>query len=92
MLLGKVTLWESPIYKFRIPEDPENDECENLKEIFIDVTGSAPPFKEPSENLKNILKEIFHTYPQIKTVLEFGAAKLKNIPFILKQGKTVYAV
>ena len=81
-------MWKTPIYKFRIPE---NEDPEKLKEIVIDVTGSAPPFKEPSESLKEVLTEIFDS-KKIETVLEFGAAKLKNIPYILKQGKTVCAV
>jgi len=85
-------LWKSPIYRFRVPISI--DESEDLKEIIIDVTGSAPPFKEPSENLKEILDEIFtpESYGKIDTVLEFGAAKLKNIPYILKKGKCVCAV
>ena len=84
-------MWESPIYRFRIPED---EDPEKLKEIVIDVTGSAPPFKEPSDALKEILDEIFKSdsFKKIDMVLEFGAAKLKNIPYILKKGKTVCAV
>ena len=84
-------MWESPIYRFRIPED---EDPEKLKEIVIDVTGSAPPFKEPSDALKEILDEIFKSdsFEKIDMVLEFGAAKLKNIPYILKKGKTVCVV
>ena len=87
-------LWESPVYRFRISEDTDNEESEDLKEIVIDVTLSAPSFQEPSDNLKYVLKEIFKSssLKKIDTVLEFGAAKLKNIPFILEQGKKVCAV
>lgn len=83
-------MWESPIYKFRVPKDDGNE----LKEIVFDVTGSAPPFLEPSPNLKSVLEDIFKsdTLKKIDTVLEFGAGKLKNTPFILKQGKIVYSV
>lgn len=86
-------LWATPIYRFRIPreDDPESDE---LKEIVIDVTGSAPPFTEPSDELKEILKEILKSdsLKHIETIVEFGAGKLKNVPFILKHGKKVCAV
>ncbi len=84
-------MWKSPVYRFRIPENEEDGQAAKLKEVVIDVTGSAPPFTEPSDALKEILKTVFKDY-NIETVLEFGAAKLKNIPFILKQGKTVCAV
>ena len=88
--MGK--LWESPIYKFRISKNSET--ATELVEIVFDVTGSAPPFNEPSDELVTVLKDIFSLadLKPIDTVIEFGAAKLKNIPFILKQGKTVCAV
>lgn len=83
-------LWDSPIYKFRIKENPEN---ENLIELIFDVTGSAPGFKEPSEELKEILTELFSSNDfKIDNVMEFGAAKLKNIPYILSKGKSICAV
>ena len=86
-------LWTTPIYRFRIPKD-DGSESEELKEIVIDVTGSAPPFPEPSDALKEVLQEIFKSdsLKKIETVLEFGAGKLKNIPFLLKQGKNVCAI
>lgn len=84
-------MWESPIYRFRIPKDKDNHQF--LKEIVIDVTGSAPSSKEPSEGLKKILMEIFGSRSlKVNTVLAFGAGKLRNIPFILEKGKTVCAV
>jgi len=87
-------LWKNPIYKFRIPKEAGREECLDLNEIVFDVTGSAPPFTEPSKNLKATLKELFESssFKKIENVLEFGAAKLKNIPFILEQGKSVCAV
>ena len=86
-------LWKDPVYRFRIPES-DDSESEKLKEIVIDVTGSAPPFREPSDALKEVLREIFKLKPlkKIDTVLEFGAGKLKNLPFLLEQGKKVCAV
>lgn len=85
---GEKMLWTSPKYRFRISID---DDPEQLKEIVIDVTASAPPFKEPSDDLKEVLRDTFKSY-KIRTIVEFGAGKLKNIPFILDQGKTVCAV
>ena len=82
-------LWEKPVYKFREPIGPVN-----LKEVAVDVTGSAPPFHVPSPNFKRTVTEIFSAdyLERIETVLEFGAAKLKNIPWLLEQGKSVAAV
>ncbi len=44
--------------------------------------------------MKCALEQLFNSnkYKKIQTVLEFGAAKLKNIPYILKCGKDVTAV
>jgi hypothetical protein len=83
-------LWKSPIYRFRVPTDDDD----NLKEVVVDVTGSAPSQGEPSKALQTTLKNIFSNseYGEIESVLEFGAGKLKNIPFLLKQGKNVGAV
>ena len=74
-------IWKSPIYKFRVPENEEDGENAKLKEIVIDVTGSAPPFTEPSEALKSVLSEIFKSkeYKKIDKVLEFELED-KRIP------------
>ena len=87
-------LWDSPIYRFRVPENPVESDIDRLLEIVFDVTGSAPRFEEPSDELVKILKDIFTSkeLKKINDVMEFGAAKLKNIPFILEQGKNVSAV
>ena len=87
-----MVLWDSPVYRFRVPVDV-NDPVD-LKEVVVDVTGSAPPFKVPSENLKEVLEDVFcqENGFGIETVLEFGAAKLKNTPYILGLGKKVCAV
>lgn len=83
-------MWESPIYRFRIPTDRDDE----FQEVIIDVTGSAPPFTEPSPNLQAVLKSIFTSkdLKKIENVLEFGAGKLKNVPYILKFGKTIHSV
>ena len=71
-------LWTTPVYRFRIlaEDDPES---EDLKEIVIDVTGSAPSFLGPSEGLKQVLEEIFSSESfKIETIVEFGAGKLER--------------
>lgn len=87
-------LWDSPIYRFRLPRGENPEEPNGFEELVIDVTGSAPTFKKPSDELKLILQEITTSpdYEKIETVMEFGAAKLKNVPYILSMGKTVCAV
>ncbi len=87
-------IWTSPVYRFRIPADESDSDSTELLEVVIDVTGSAPPFTEPSDALKEVLRQIFKdtSLKPIDTIIEFGAAKLKNIPFLLKQDKTVGAV
>jgi hypothetical protein len=87
-------LWESPIYRFRMPKGGNPDESTYFDEIVIDVTDSAPNFKKPSEDLQAALNHIFTSgeYLNIDSVLEFGAAKLKNIPFILGHQKSACAV
>jgi len=83
-------LWKNPIYKFRMPGEEESS---RLKEIVIDVTGSAPSFNGPSDNLKRILDEVLdNPNIDIRSVLEVGAAKLKNVPYILNKRKIVCAV
>jgi len=86
-------LWTTPVYRFRVPVD-DDPQSTQLKEIVIDVTGSAPNFPGPSEGLKEVLRWVFESdsLKRIETVVEFGAGKLKNIPFILEEGKTVCAV
>jgi len=86
-------MWESPIYRLRVPKNDDDYNSNDLKEIVIDVTGSAPVFEKPSNGLIEILNDIFYSgsFKKVSTVLEFGAAKLKNIPYILEQGKSVCA-
>lgn len=87
-------LWESSIYKFRIPVDPTLTEESQLKEIGIDVTLSAPPFKDPGEVLSGVFDNVFESINS-KTklrILDFGAAKLRNTVYLLEKGHTVRAV
>jgi hypothetical protein len=92
LLFLEMALWETPIYRFRVPDG--NEESETLKEVVIDVTDSAPRFPGPSDNLKQVLTRTFNApgLEPIESVLEFGAGKLKNIPYLLEQGKSVCAV
>lgn len=84
-------IWKSPIYKFRIPLSEESDK---LKEIVFDVTGSAPPF----EDVKNTMKGVFNEFlsskegEKVKSVVDFGAAKLRNTLYFLNKNKKVAAV
>src|SRR3989344_675755 len=79
-------MWESPIYKFRIEADGKQ------KEIFIDVTGSAPRFDVPGKQLEGSFEVLLKGLEPSKTkVLDFGGAKLRNTLYLLKKGYLVYA-
>jgi hypothetical protein len=79
-------LWESPIYKFKIQDG------EKKRDIFIDVTGSAPNFSEPGKQLEGTLDVLLKDMEPAKTkILDFGGAKLRNTLFLLKKGYTVYS-
>lgn len=85
MFTKRDLLWNSPIYKFRVP----NVEDENLQEVVIDVTRSAPSYGGPSKALQTTLNEIFSNkeYGRINTVLEFGARKLRTTIQLLTEVK-----
>jgi len=84
-------LWKSPIYRFRIPISEESDK---LKEIVFNVTGSAPTF----ENVKDTMKGVFEKFlnseegKKVNSVIDFGAAKLRNTLYFLNENKKVAAV
>ena len=79
-------MWESPIYKFK------TDVNGKQKEIFIDVTGSAPNFSVPGKQLEGTFKALLEGLDPAKTkILDFGGAKLRNSLYLLEQGYTVYA-
>jgi hypothetical protein len=78
-------MWESPIYKFK-------DEIDQTKEYLIDVTGSAPSFSVPGKQLEKTFDLFFAGLnPSETTVLDFGAAKLRNSIFLLEKGFSVCA-
>ena len=79
-------MWESPVYKFITKVN------ETRKEIFIDVTGSAPSFNEPGKQLEGCFNVLLKGMkPSTTTILDFGAAKLRNTIYLLKKGYKVHA-
>lgn len=86
-------IWESSIYKFRVPANAEEQQGD-LKEIAIDVTLSAPPFPDPGDVLESAFGEMFDYLGDKKKlkILDFGAAKLRNTVYLLKKGYQVQAV
>lgn len=79
-------LWKSPIYKFITKIGNKR------KEIFIDVTGSAPTFNKPGKQLEGTFKVLLNGLkPKDTTILDFGAAKLRNTVYLLEKGFTVYS-
>ena len=79
-------MWESPIYKVEAKVDGKT------KELFIDVTGSAPRFTTPGKQLEGTFKALLKGLNPKKTkILDFGAAKLRNTIYLLEKGYTVYS-
>src|SRR3989338_9858502 len=79
-------MWESPIYKFKTKINNKK------KEIFIDVTGSAPNFSVPGKQLEGTFEVLLDGLEPSKTkILDFGGAKLRNTLYLLEKGYTVYA-
>jgi len=86
-------IWESSIYKFRVPANADEQQSD-LKEIAIDVTLSAPPFPDPGDVLESAFAEVFDYLgdkEQLR-ILDFGAAKLRNTVYLLKKGYEVQPV
>lgn len=79
-------MWESPIYRFK------NDVNATSTPILIDVTGSAPSFKEPGKQLEGTFDVILEGLePKNTRIVDFGAAKLRNTLHLLKKGYQVYS-
>ncbi len=85
-------VWEEPLYKFRFPRQPNDYDSQDLYEIVLDVTLSAPNSNVPAQNMEKIIQEVFNSHPKISKVLDFGAGKLRITPFLLRQEKSVTAV
>lgn len=82
-------MWESPVYTFakKIRDSGE------LRDLVIDVTGSAPTMDEPGKTLESVFEVLTHGKSPEKTkILDVGAAKLRNTLHFLKLGFTAYAV
>ncbi len=76
-----------PLYKLQASD------AKTPREITIDVTKSASSFPVLGEGLKTVLTKVLRNDALgIEDVVEFGAGKLKNAPFVLKMGKSVCAV
>ena len=80
-------IWKSSIYKFVIPTKNQK-----YKEVFIDVTRSAPPMKQTGKELQETFDWALSAVKKNPRVLDFGAGRLRNIPYLLKQGCSVAAV
>lgn len=79
-------MWESPIYKFKTEVDGKK------KEIFIDVTGSAPTFAKPGKQLEGSFGVLLRGLEPSRTkILDFGGGKLRNTLYLLEKGYTVYS-
>ncbi|HEC40060.1 hypothetical protein LCGC14_0706080 [marine sediment metagenome] len=85
-------MWESPFYRFRYPKNPNNWDSDELYEIVIDVSLTPPSQAKPAQSLITVLKKVFELYPNIQSVLDFGAGKLRVTPFLLKEGKEACAI
>ncbi len=85
-------MWESPIYKFRVPKSRTMSKA---IELTFNVTKSIPKGKwayTMAADFVSAINELLEEKTNIKKVVEFGAGNLKNIPFILKKGKIVHAI
>ena len=93
----KHKMWEKPLYPFRTPQSLDDEDRRMLKEVYIDVTGSAPSFDTPesaTSTLGNAFEEVLREFPQSRklNVLDFGAGKLRNSIYFLDKGHIVHAV
>ncbi|MEA2037736.1 MAG: hypothetical protein U9O94_09580 [Nanoarchaeota archaeon] len=84
-------IWKKPIYRFRIPIDENSDK---LKEIVLDVTGSAPPFEDVKDTMKGVFDKFLSSSEgkKVNNIIDFGAAKLRNTLYFLEKGKKVAVV
>ncbi len=85
-------MWETPIYKFR--KKVYIDIAKSKRDyLTIDVTGSAPPMKDPGDQLKSVFEELTkNKLPRNTKILDVGAAKLRNTLYLLENKFNVYAV
>jgi len=93
MVVRNEKLWTTPLYPFRIAcESNDGDEIA-LKELWVDVTQSAPTFDAPQKTLSGVLDSTLATVGrQSPAILDFGAGKLRNTLYLLEKGYNVTAV
>jgi len=79
---------DGPIYKLMAQDGNAQ------REITVDVRGSASTSRSrPGAGLERVLTKVLRNpVLEIKDVVDFGAGKFKNVPFILGEGKNVCAV
>jgi hypothetical protein len=84
-------LWQAPVYKFRVPVSGES---KFLKEVIIDVTGSAPRWLVVEDTMRGVWEKLLESEEgrKIRTILDFGAGKFRNTLYFLNQGKKITAV
>jgi len=85
-------MWESPVYKFA-KKRPRASGKVATEVITIDVTGSAPTMPGPGAYLEGVFSALTQgRNPKKTSILDFGAAKLRNTLFLLDAGYQVRAV
>ena len=74
-------IWKSPVYRFRVPIEENSNE---LKEIVIDVTGSAPNFEDVKDSMSNVFEKLLESEEckNVQRVLDFGQQITKHLLFL----------
>jgi hypothetical protein len=84
-------MWESSIYTFEVDLSGKSGSA-GKGNIVIDVTDSAPTMDDPGKYLEGVFSLILADRDPEKTkILDFGAGKMRNTLYLLKQGYQVYA-
>jgi hypothetical protein len=84
------SIWLNSIYRFVVPHQTPTTTV--YKELFFDVTKSAPNFgvgKELKDTFDWALRAVGSSNP---TILDFGAGRLRNTIYLLRKGNSVAAV
>jgi 2-polyprenyl-3-methyl-5-hydroxy-6-metoxy-1,4-benzoquinol methylase len=87
-------MWKTPIYKLNRPLPFVSNTKRQYKQIWIDVTRSAPSFSTPGRTLERTLRTALNVagITKVHTILDFGAGKLRNAVHLLSKGHKVCAV
>jgi len=82
-------MWKTPIYEFKPKHGFKTLSYSSIK---IDVTHSAPKMVNPGGQLVSIFKKIIERKnPATTTILDLGAARLRNSKFFVEKKFQVYA-